>query len=191
MASALLLGALAAYALSLPARSWVEPGLTPSAVQVAVGAHPATLVEGIWSATDRGTCVAIVRGHASGASRSLAPGCCLMVLMRSASAGLPSGTVMGVLAPTAREGVYDAQLYTRRSGRQLTAPRRFTLQLSTNGSRLSATEVHTGVAVDIWRLLPYPYRSVVRNRDDRQRNLDGFVRLWPATAAPPLTPRQL
>lgn len=190
-ALALLLGALAAYALSLPAKSWVEPSVTAASVREAVVAHPSTPLEGLWSATGSGTCVAIVRGHASGAPRSLSPDACLLVLLRSASAGIPAGTVIGVCTPSAREGSYDARLYTRRSGRSLTSPRRFTLTLTDGQSRLTATEVHTGLRVDIWRLLPYPFRSVVHSRNDRPRNLDGFVRLWPQTAAPPTLPRQL
>ena len=48
-----------------------------------------------------------------------------------------------------------------------------------------------GVEFVAWRLLPYMFRSVLRERRERPRDLDGLLRVWPPDAENPLKPRYL
>ena len=53
------------------------------------------------------------------------------------------------------------------------------------------TEVHEGLEFVPWRILPYMFRSLLRERHDRVRELDGLLRIWPAGLGEPLKPRYL
>lgn len=188
---ALALAAVAAgNGPSLPATSWVEAGIDEAAVRGMLSASPSDPVEGIWSATADGARVAVIPGAPSGAPKHSGGGY-LLVILKSPRSGIPAGTVMGWCFPSARNGYYDSRLFTRCDGRVLSSPRRFTLHLTDN-CRLSMTEVHNGLELVPWRLLPYMFRSVIRERRDRARELDGLLRLWPVTdGEPPLHPRYL
>lgn len=98
---------------------------------------------------------------------------------------------MGSILPTAKSGTFDATLYTSINRSALSDPKRFTMVLS-GGNHLSITRVHDGVEIVPWKLLPYMFRPLLRERRDRQKGLDGFLRLWPVTPqAPPIAPRKL
>lgn len=173
-----------------PSCSWVmEEAADEAMVRRMVAEHPSDVLEGIWSATTDGSRVAVVPGSFPGGARSFADSY-LLVLLKSPRAGIVPGTVMGWCSPAAKEGWYDARLFTRCDGRNLSAPKRFTLRIN-DGSRLSLIEVRDGVEFVAWRLLPYMFRKVLRERHDRPRDLDGLLRVWPADAGAPLKPRYL
>lgn len=173
----------------LPEGSWVETGIDDSAVRRLITTHPSDPVEGIWSATSDGARIAVVAGTPPGAHKSLGDSY-LLVILQSPRAGIVTGTVMGWCSPTARKGYYDSYIFTRCDGCSLSSPKRFTLHL-TDDARLSMTEVHEGLQIVPWRILPYMFRSLFRERHDRARELDGLLRLWPAGEGVPLKPRYL
>ena len=172
-----------------PAQSWVEGGVDETSVRAALTSHPSDPVEGIWSATADGARVAIMAGTPPGAPKS-AGDSYLLIILRSPRAGIESGTVMGWCSPTARKGYYDSRIFTRCDGRTLSSPKQFTLHL-TDDARLSITRVHNGMEIVPWRIIPYMFRRVLRERHDRASELDGFLRLWPAGIGEPLKPRYL
>lgn len=182
--------AAAAGSTVLPAKSWVEAGIDEPAVREMLTTSPSDPVEGIWSATADGARVAVIPGSPPGAPRSFSS-TYLLVILKSPRKGVATGTVMGWCAPSARNGYYDSHIFTRCDGRTLSSPKRFTLHL-TDDNRLSMTEVHNGVELVAWRMLPYMFCSFLRERRDRTRELDGLLRLWPvADGVPPLHPRYL
>lgn len=114
-----------------------------------------------------------------------------MIIIEAPSPEISPGTVMGSILPTAKSGTFDATLYTSINRSALSDPKRFTMVLS-GGNHLSITRVHDGVEIVPWKLLPYMFRPLLRERRDRQKGLDGFLRLWPVTPqAPPIAPRKL
>lgn len=172
-----------------PSRSWVVDGISEASVRQCVSSHPGDEIEGIWSATSDGARIAVVPGVVPGSARSFADSYLLVVLKSPRAAILP-GTVMGWCSPAAKGGFYDARLFTKCDGRGLSSPKRFTVRIN-DGSRLSLIEVRDGVEFVAWRLLPYMFRSVLRERHDRPRDLDGLLRVWPPDADNPLKPRYL
>ena len=188
-ALALSFSAVAAGHNPIPASSWVERGIDDAAVREMLTAHPSDAVEGIWSATADGARIAIIPGMPPGFPKHSGNGY-LLVILDSPRAGIVPGTVMGWCSPSARKGYYDSRIFTRCDGVDLSSPRRFTLHL-TDDARLSMTEVHEGLEFVPWRILPYMFRSLLRERHDRARELDGLLRIWPAGLGEPLKPRDL
>lgn len=188
-AVALSFSAVAAGHNPIPASSWVEKGIDDAAVREMLTAHPSDAVEGIWSATADGARIAIIPGMPPGSPKHSGNGY-LLVILDSPRAGIVPGTVMGWCSPSARKGYYDSRIFTRCDGVDLSSPRRFTLHL-TDDARLSMTEVHEGLEFVPWRILPYMFRSLLRERHDRVRELDGLLRIWPAGLGEPLKPRYL
>lgn len=172
-----------------PARSWIIEGITPDSVKALLRTEPGPDVAGIWSATADGATMAIIPGEPPGAPRSFLRSC-LVVVLRSPRPGLRCGTVMGWCRPTAKAGFYDCTMFTRCDGSQLSEPKRFTLRLN-DGSRLSLIRVHEGLEVVVWKMLPYMFRSFLRERHDRPRDLEGFIRQWPRNGGAPPSPRYL
>lgn len=191
-AAVLALGCYAAIPASsvLPAGSWVEEGIDDAAVRRMLTAHPSDPVEGIWTATADGASIAVIPGTPPGAPRHVGTLSFLLVILRSPRAGIVPGTVMGWCAPAAKKGYYDSRIFTRCDGRGLSSPKRFTLHLTDN-SRLAMTRVHEGVELVPWRILPYMFRSMLRERHDRAPELDGMLRVWPLGDGEPLKPRYL
>lgn len=172
-----------------PSSSWIIEGLTADSVKTLLRMHPGPDVAGIWSATTDGASMAIIPGEPHGAARSFSRSC-LIVVLRSPRPGVRPGTVMGWCSPTAKAGFYDCTIFTRCDGSRLSDPRRFTLRLN-DSSRLSLIRVHDGLEIVVWKILPYMYRSFLRERRDRPRDLEGFIRQWPRTEGVPLSPRYL
>lgn len=189
--TALMLSAFTSAASgTMPAESWVSEFNSAEAVKEAVEEAPADKIEGLWRATADGTRVAVVRGNPPGMSRGLSDVTLLLVLVKSPRPAVVPGTVMGWCTPAAKSGYYDCTMFTACNGPVLSKPARFTLHL-TDGSHLSATVVRDGVEFVAWKLLPYMFRSMLRERHDRPRDLDGMLREWPVDVDNPLSPRYL
>ena len=176
----------------LPARSWVLEGWTDSVARARIGESLAGRTQGIWQATADGARVAIVADDAPGQSRSdatgyNAPGNVLIVMLDSPRPGIRPGTVAGWASPAATPGRWDARMFTRTDGRELTSPRRFVLTLA-DDNHLTLTPASDGVKISLHRLLPYFFRSALRQSNPPD-GMEGFLRLWPTPAgSAPLNP---
>lgn len=185
----MVLGATGALALELPDSSWVMPGISEGAAKELLIEKRQNPLEGIWESSGEGTRVAIIPGSAPGSPRSLA-GNYLIVLLDSPRPRLQPGTVIGVCTPYAKPHNYDCLMYTRTDGRRFWSAKRFTLNLA-DDTHLTMTEVHSGLKVTFGFTLPSIRFLRISNRNDRPSDLDGFIRLWPATGTPPAVPRRL
>lgn len=103
---------------------------------------------------------------------------CTMIVVESEDMNLLPGTVMGVLTAAGRAGAYDARIYTGCDDGVLTSPRRFTITVS-DDTHIVMQPVTDKVIVNLWRFLPYMFRDPVKHVNDRPKNLDGAIRLFP------------
>ena len=172
-----------------PSRSWAVETADMASVKLIVTEHPSDPLMGIWRTTADGASIAVIPGSLPDMPRNFSD-TYLLVIMRSPRIGIPAGTVMGWCVPAAKKGYYDSYIFTRCDGKALSSPRRFTMHLA-DGSHLSMTVVHDGIEVQAWRLLPYMFRRIVRERHDRPRDLDGMLRVWPVDYSDPVAPRYL
>lgn len=141
-------------------------------------------IEGVWQINADGNdgLFAIVRDKYTSYYR--------MVVVDSADRRVASGTVMGAIIPLAADGYYDARIYRSVKPDGLASPKRYTLQLHEDG-RLIFKPVTDKYTIDFWRLIPYMYRIRVRHINDRDKNLDGALRIWPEPIKPHDGPRTL
>lgn len=189
--SILLLGvslsASADFLSELPGSSVVIGGyVAADSVSARLASMPLCPLEGLWQMADDGALFAIERADAPGEH---APRKLRLVMVRPSWRSIRPGTVFGHAVPTARPGVYEARLYSelgRRVG--LGIPRRFTLELASEGRMLTFKPFKSPVRINLFRLLPYLYRRVVTPQQSRPDGLDGAVKLFPQSAGHPLTP---
>lgn len=175
---------------SSPSASWVIDGLTVEKAKEILADNPAAPTGGIWGTTADGAEVAIIAGAPPGVMNSAGQHGWLIVALRPARPSIACGTVMGWFTPSAKTDSYDCTMFTRCNGAELTNPSRFTLRLNDN-SHLSLIKVHDGLEIVAWKILPYMFRSFIRERHDRPRDLDGLIRLWPTDGSMPPFPRYL
>lgn len=185
----LLLFALTARAdflRELPPESTVVPGYADAdSVEARLGELPLSPIEGVWQMAAEGAVFAIERAEPSTA---LAPAELRIVVISSPRRSVRPGTIVGHAVTTARPGVYRARLYTSfapKSG--LIGAKSFTLEIKDD--MLVFKPDKSAVKVNLFRLLPYMYRRIFTLRDNRRpEDLDGALRLFPRSAAHPLTP---
>lgn len=113
-----------------------------------------------------------------------------LIVVDSPDRNILPGTVMGACTAAGRADCYDARIYTSGDTGILSKPKRFTVTLD-DGGRLIMVPVTNKLKVNLWRFLPYMFRMTVTRVNNRPDNLDGAVRVFPAAAASPLTPRYL
>lgn len=172
----------------IPSRSWVLPGCSADSVKTLVETSPSRRIHGIWSATADGAVIALIPGDLPSGGASPAA---LMVVLRSPSAAFRCGTVCGWLIPTARAGVFDARIFTSRSGMDLTEPRKFTVTML-DADRLEFVPRKTRLEFRPLRMLPFMYRIPLSIRSSREEEpRDGLTRVWPAPSVSPSVPRYL
>lgn len=148
-------------------------------------------VEGLWRFPGSGATVAIQRdiilpGATAGVERYT------IVIINAADRTLRPGTVMGAVRRSGTRNVYEGHIYTSLTHgkeRVLTSPKRFILQLSDDGAFLNFEPRKSSLRVNLWALLPYMFRRVVRPREDTKHS-DGCVRLYPEPSVP-VNPRYL
>jgi len=170
--------------------SWVIPGFSEQTVkEMPRTGNPTDGVTGLWQTTADGALVAIVEGEIPGGKRIMGQ-TYLLVIVKSPRVGIPAGTVMGWMWPTAKADSYDSRLFTRCDGRSLSKPRRFTLRMSDH-NHLSFARVHKGLQFTPWKLLPYLFRRVLRERNDGENDLEGMIRIWPDNPSEPVRVRYL
>lgn len=148
--------------------------------------HP---VEGVWQLTADGACIAIER-DCSAQPRSAIEGVTYrMVLIESPYRAARSGSVIGVIRPSAKPNVYNARIYTSMTGNKLCNPRGFMMQVEEKSTdsgmidHLVLIQDKPGLQINVWNLIPYLYRRVVRRNAPRP-DVDGCVRIFPEPVKP-------
>ena len=176
---------------SLPDASTVVPGLYDDVATVSnrLSTLPLSAVEGVWQMVGDGAIFAVERDESA-----REPYAYRMVMIQSPARHVRPGTVLGHVVATVKQGTYEARLYTDLAARTgLNFPKKFLLKVSgTDDACLTITPLQGKVRFNLWRLLPYMYRNLVRyNAAARPSDLDGAVRIYPPSAANPLIPRYL
>lgn len=173
-----------------PRASWVLPGCTADSLRSLIDSSAAMQIHGIWSATADGATLALIPGTLPSASPAAAP-VALLVIVQSPRALFRPGTVCGWLYPTARPGVFDARIFSSRSGAVLTEPRKFTVSV-VDADRLEVVPRRSRLEFRPLRMLPFMYRIPFVIRQSRQQEpSDGLLRIWPAPSVSPSVPRYL
>lgn len=166
----------------LPKISRITPGFDYSSLLHSMSEAPLHHIEGIWQFPATGVTVAISRQDGFDTPASPAQ-LYSIVLVFSPNRAMRPGTVMGLIAPMAGRGEYEANIYTSSTGSKLTIPRKFTLLLSDDDSSIKFKRHKSAFSVNLWRLLPYLWRyTVTPNRDNREN--DGCVRIFPEPPLP-------
>ncbi len=186
---ACILAIAACSALELPDSSWVMPDCTEHSIRHRITETAIDPIEGIWTSSDDGAKVAIIGGTAPGSSRTLSD-TYLLVILDSPRPGIVPGTVSGTCTPYGKPDTYDCMMFTRCDGKRLHKPHRFTMHLA-DKSHITLTEVHSGLKVVFGYSLPKLNFLRIKSADDRPKDLDGFIRIWPPTGEPPSRPRRL
>lgn len=187
---ALLLMAAMSLSASVPAsplpppqqRTRLEGYGTVSETVKRLSSLPLHPVEGIWEFPADGGLVAVERCElTSGAPRQYR-----MVVISVANRALLPGTVLGTFRATSQAGLYDGEFFTSVSADGMTpeSPRSVTLELDAGTSRLAMRRNRRGLRLNLWRLVPYVFRFSITHQDDRPRNLDGWIRVYPPPAIP-------
>ena len=146
---------------------------------------PLHAVEGSWQFPSTGAVVAIELDESKGEGGYAVR--YRMVIIKSPQRTIRPGTVMGIIAPTAKKNVYAAEIYTSgNGGTRLRSPRGFTLTLADN-AHLSFTK-NSGLKVytNLFRLIPYLSRVSFRiySQQHAPRDLDGCLRVYPVPVEP-------
>lgn len=148
-------------------------------------------VEGLWQFPVNGTVIAIERDDEDATRFRI-------VVVESAFLVMVPGELLGYAYPTTKRGVLDARLKEIHAdgsagGMGGKDTHRFTLSLNESDA-IVFTPVKKGFSLkwDWWRLFPYMFRFRINKVDDRQKGLDGALRLWPRSLTiPPRQPRYL
>lgn len=139
-------------------------------------------IEGIWRFAESGATIAIEREEGGDAHGAVAY---RMTVIRSDNRSIRPGTLMGIITPSAKSDVFDANIYTSsRRNSSLDAPKRFTLTLAEQGSRLVFARVKSKYSLNLWRMLPYMFRYAVRRNDRTGEAPYGCIKVFPAPAVP-------
>ena len=136
--------------------------------------------EGVWRMTGSGAIFAI----------EPKPGlteCYALTLLWSPDLGIPSGSELGEMRPAGRQLVFDAVLgLDHNGGRHISGigkKYRFELEFSPGMQRISFKAYKQSWRVNIFRWLPYLFRTSVSKTDTRPADIDGAVRLGEVPAA--------
>ncbi|MDE5785528.1 MAG: hypothetical protein K2H98_03260 [Duncaniella sp.] len=143
--------------------------------------HP---VEGLWQIPGHDSVLEIVRDSITPSGQVARY---RIAVVEAEDLALAAGTVVGTVTPTAAHGVYDSRIFTDvEPGRHLipSSPRRCTLTLDADESRLMVKHHRRKVTVRWWRLLPYMLRRVVSVSKDDAPDTDGLVRIYPESSTP-------
>lgn len=184
-----LLIAATAIAGSLPEQSSVIEGYERDSVisrMRSLTLHP---IEGLWQFAENGATIAIERNSNGlpddGVTRYH------MVIVNSPRLTIEPGTLMGYVTPTAKKGVYEATIYTNfDGGTTLTIPKKFILTFN-DDSHLAFSRDNSGIRINIWRFMPYMFRYSITYKNERPRNIDGCIRVFPESANSFTQPRYL
>ncbi len=135
-------------------------------------------VEGIWQVAGMRSVVAVVSDGRDNYK--------ILAVDVDAPAVMP-GCVLGYARPTAKADTYDAKMFTKAlPNGKMSKKADFLLTVHPESGRLTMRHYYRGVAVRIWRSLPYLAGARLGMRDTRPEDIDGWLRLWPAPLKPPV-----
>lgn len=171
----------------LPQNSVLSAGYSSTdSIKARLASLPLCPIEGLWQMGGDGALFVVERAEWSTAH---APAHLKLVMVRSPWRSIRPGTVFGHAVVTAKPGVYEARIYSENAQRSgLALPRKFTLTVDADGGILTFKPFKLPFRINIFRLLPYMYRRVITPQQSRPDGLDGAVRVFPVSAAHPLTP---
>lgn len=184
---ALALAAESPFLREMPGSSTLIDGYeSADSVGRRMAAMPLCPLEGVWEMADNGAVFAVERAEPSTA---IAPARMRMVMVRSPWRSIRPGSLIGHVVTTAKPGVYEARLYSSAAQKTgLAIPRRFTIELGSDGRVLMMKPFKSPLKVNLFRLLPYMYRRVITPQQSRPDGLDGAVKIFPRQASHPLSP---
>lgn len=140
-------------------------------------------IEGIWQFPSTGVELAIIRENATSTDINDKPIVYRMIIVSSPDRAIRPGTIMGLITPAAKNGEYDANIYTKNIGSLLSIPKKFSLALSDNDTSLEFKKHRSAFSINLWRLLPYLWRyTVYPNRSNTKS--DGCIRIFPEPPLP-------
>lgn len=148
-------------------------------------------VEGLWEFPVNGTVIAIERDDETATRFKI-------VAVESPFMMVDNGLLLGYAYPTTKANIFDASLSELKQDGTIKnsadgKPRKFTLTLNESDA-LIFKPVKKGWAVnwDWWRLFPYMFRFRVDKVDEKPKDLEGALRIWPKSlTVPPRQPRYL
>lgn len=133
-------------------------------------------IEGIWQIAGFRSVIAIIAGGRDEYR--------MIAVDVDAPSVLP-GTLIGIARPTAKERTYDAKIYTKASpDGKMIRKADFILSVDPTMRRLTMHHYYKGLAVRMWRSIPYLFGATLRMRDTRPDDIDGCLRLWPVPESP-------
>ncbi|MCM1293184.1 MAG: hypothetical protein NC230_06375 [Bacteroides sp.] len=167
------------YIDQLPKRSVrIEP-FSVDSLKALMTEVPLHRIEGLWRFPANGTEIAIVRTDIERwrQNQQAAP-VYQIIVVTSENRWIRPGTLMGLITPGAKEGEYNARMYTTTIGSTLAMSKRFDLTLANEDTSLLIKKRKSAFSINLWRLLPYLWRYTIhpntQNHDD-----DGCVRTFP------------
>lgn len=170
------------YIDMLPRMSETIPSFSANGLRKELESLPLHHIEGLWRFPSDGTEVAIMRMPTDRGSLDEPEGYGIILLF-SRNRALRPGTVIGRISPSAKEHVYEAKIYTFSKGSTLMMPKKFSLQLNSDDSRLVFDQKKSAISFNLWRMLPYAWRySVKRNRNSGSTS--GCIRIYPEPDLP-------
>lgn len=168
---------------ALPSRSETIKDFSTGVMMAQMSELALHRIEGIWQFPSTGVELAIIRENATSADIKDNPIVYRMIIVSSPDRAIRPGTVMGLVTPAAKNGEYDANIYTKNIGSLLTIPKKFSLALSDNDTSLEFKKHRSAFSINLWRLLPYLWRyTVYPNRTNTES--DGCIRIFPEPPLP-------
>lgn len=156
-------------------------GFSTSDLRKQLSTLPLHHIEGIWKLTTDGSEIAIIRQEASPSNST--DGVYSVILLKSPNRALRPGTVVGLIAPTAKSNTYEARFYTSSTGSKLYNSRKFHLKLDSEDARIEFDRKKSSFSVNLWRLLPYMWRYSVHKNEQRS-DTHGCIRIFPKPELP-------
>lgn len=172
----------------LPDTAPIICDFTADSLMMALSLRPLHQLEGIWCDPATGAEIAIVADNRL-SGLGFTPETLLIVVLRSPSIGIHRGTLAGWINPTARQGYYEAKMFTKYAPGALSNPKTYHAHMV--GNALSMTKLQKGVRIVLRNLLPFTIRHSVREQDNTPREISGYLRIWPENPDNPSKPRVL
>lgn len=167
----------------LPKRAVVLDGVNEMQMQKKLLNLDRHHIEGIWSLTESGGLIAIIRSNAFPNQNQLEGSGYLMILLQSPNRALLPGTILGRIQSTAQRGEYAAKMYGSCIGNRPCMPKKFIFKIDSTDDNLVFEKQKSTFSVNLWRFLPYLWRNVV-HRNEVNTPHHGCTRVFPAPTMP-------
>lgn len=175
----LILGAVyfaAPFTTSFAASAQISVADSLKKVIVSRGSDP---VEGIWEVGGDGAKIAITAKMPGSGSFDV-------TLLLSPVLDAPEGELIGTATSTGKPGIYEFRLFNGKKSALLTKKKSaaFIGELDKPG-QLSFRAFSKGKRLNLYRLVPYLFRIGIITEDSRPSDIDGAVKVFPASERPP------